>query len=58
MNKAKPGKSCVSSKKKAVCAVALIDDRKAKRFYTFQIPDYFAKSCRKMFDKHIGKMQK
>ncbi len=29
-----------------------------KRFYTFQIQDYSAKSLRKMFDKHIDKEAK
>ena len=42
-----------SNKKKAVCAVELTDEGKVKRFYTFQIPDYSAKSLRKMFEKHI-----
>jgi transposase-like protein len=51
----KLGRSYDSSKKKAVCAVELIDDGKVKRFYTFQIPDYSTKSLRKMFDKHIDK---
>ena len=36
-----------------VCAVELTDDGKVKRFYTFQIPDYSAKSLRKIFEKHI-----
>ena len=49
----KPGRSYDSNKKKAVCAVELTDDGKVKRFYTFQIPDYSAKSLRKMFEKHI-----
>ena len=49
----KPGRSYDSNKKKAVCAVELTDDGKVKRFYTFQIPDYSAKSLRKIFDKHI-----
>ena len=49
----KPGRSYDSTKKKAVCAVELTDDGKVKRFYTFQIPDYSAKSLRKMFEKHI-----
>jgi hypothetical protein len=49
----KPGRSYDSNKKKAVCAVELTDDGKVKRFYTFQIPDYSAKSLRKMFKKHI-----
>lgn len=40
----KPGRSYDSNKKKAVCAVELTDDGKVKRFYTFQIPDYSAKS--------------
>lgn len=51
----KPGRSYSSSKKKAVCAVELTDRGKVKRFYTFQIPDYSAKSLRKMFDRHIDK---
>ena len=54
----KPGRSYNSSKKKAVCAVELTDKGKVKRFYTFQIPDYSAKSLRKMFDKHIDKKAK
>ena len=54
----KPGRSYNSLKKKAVCAVELTDDGKVKRFYTFQIPDYSAKSLRKMFDKHIDKEAK
>jgi transposase-like protein len=54
----KPGRSYRSSKKKAVCAVELTDKGKVKRFYTFQIPDYSAKSLRKMFDKHIDKEAK
>jgi transposase-like protein len=49
----KPGRSYDSNKKKAVCAVELTDEGKVKRFYTFQIPDYSAKSLRKMFEKHI-----
>ena len=49
----KPGRSYDSNKKKAVCAVELTDDGKVKRFYTFQIPDYSAKSLRKMFERHI-----
>ena len=51
----KPGRSYSSSKKKAICAVELTDKGKVKRFYTFKIPDYSAKSLRKMFDKHIDK---
>lgn len=51
----KPGRSYDSKKKKAVCAVELSDDGKVKRFYTFKIDDYSAKSLRKMFDKHISK---
>lgn len=51
----KPGRSYDSSKKKAVCAVELTDDGKVKRFYTFKISDYSAKSLREVFDKHIGK---
>lgn len=51
----KPGRSYDSSKKKAVCAVELTDDGKVKRFYTFRITDYSAKSLRKMFEKHIDK---
>lgn len=51
----KPGRSYDSSKKKAVCAVELTYDGKVKRFYTFRIPDYSAKSLRKMFEKHIDK---
>ena len=54
----KPGRSYDSLKKKAVCAVELTDDGKVKHFYTFQIPDYSAKSLRKMFDKHIDKEAK
>jgi hypothetical protein len=54
----KPGRSYNSSKKKAVCAVELTDDGKVKSFYTFQIPDYSAKSLRKMLDKHIDKDEK
>lgn len=54
----KPGRSYSSSKKKAVCAVELTDRGKVKRFYTFQIPDYSAKSLRKMFDRHIDKEAK
>jgi len=54
----KPGRSYDSNKKKAVCAVELTDDGKVKRFYTFQIPDYSAKSLRKMFEKHIDKTAK
>jgi transposase-like protein len=49
----RPGRSYHSNKKKAVCAVELTDEGKVKRFYTFQIPDYSAKSLRKMFEKHI-----
>lgn len=51
----KPGRSYDSTKKKAVCAVELTEDGKVKRFYTFQIPDYSARSLRKMFEKHIDK---
>jgi hypothetical protein len=54
----KPGRSYDSTKKKALCTVELTDDGKVKRFYTFQIPDYSAKSLRKMFNKHIIKRQK
>ena len=54
----KSGRSYDSLKKKAVCAVELTDDGKVNRFYTFQIPDYSAKSLRKMFDKHIDKEAK
>lgn len=54
----KPGRSYDSTKKKAICAVELTDDGKVKRFYTFQIPDYSAKSLRKMFEKHIDKHAK
>lgn len=49
----KPGRSYDSTKKKAVCAVELTDQGKVKRFYTFKIPDYSAKSLRKIFEKHI-----
>ena len=49
----KPGRSYDSTKKKAVCAVELTDRGKVKRFYTFKIPDYSAKSLRKIFEKHI-----
>ena len=54
----KPGRSYDSKKKKAVCAVELTDKGKVKRFYTFQIPNYSAKSLRKMFEKHIDKQAK
>jgi len=54
----RPGRSYDSSKKKAVCAVELTDRGKVKRFYTFQIPDYSARSLRKMFDRHIDKEAK
>jgi hypothetical protein len=54
----KPGRSYDSSKKKAVCAVELTDDGKVKRFYTFQIPDYSAKSLIKIFERHISKKAK
>src|SRR5680860_974809 len=54
----KPGRSYDSTKKKAVCAVELTDKGKVKRFYTFKIPDYSAKSLRKMFEKHIDKQAK
>ena len=56
--KGKPGRSYDSTKKKAVCAVELTEKGKVKRFYTFKIPDYSAKSLRKMFEKHIGKQAK
>ncbi|VAW15862.1 hypothetical protein MNBD_BACTEROID03-2388 [hydrothermal vent metagenome] len=49
----KPGRSYHSAKKKVVCAVELTNQGKAKRFYTFKIPDYSAKSLRKMLEKHI-----
>jgi hypothetical protein len=42
----KPGRSYDSSKKKAVCAVELTEQGKVKRFYTFKIPDYSAKSLK------------
>ena len=54
----KPGRSYDSTNKKAVCAVELTDKGKVKRFYTFKIPDYSAKSLRKMFEKHIDKKAK
>jgi transposase-like protein len=54
----KPGRSYDSTKKKAVCAVKLTNKGKVKRFYTFKIPDYSAKSLRKMFEKHIDKKAK
>ena len=54
----KPGRSCDSTKKKAVCAVELTDKGKVKRFYTFKIPDHSARSLRKMFEKHIDKKAK
>ena len=54
----KSGRSYDSTKKKAVCAVELTDKGKVKRFYTFKIPDYSAKSLRKMFEKHIDKQAK
>lgn len=53
--KGKPGRSYDSTKKKAVCAVELTDQGKVKRFYTFKITDYSAKSLRKIFKKHIDK---
>ena len=56
--KGKPGRSYDSRKKKAVCAVELTGKGKVKRFYTFQIPNYSAKSLRKMFEKHIDKKAK
>lgn len=49
----KLGNSYDSNKKKQVCAVALTNDGKVKRFYTFQIHDYSAKSLGGMFEKHI-----
>jgi transposase-like protein len=51
----KPGRSYDSKKKKSVCAVALTEEGKVKRFYTFKIEDYSAKSLRRIFDKHISK---
>jgi transposase-like protein len=54
----KPGRSYDSRKKKAVCAVELTGKGKVKRFYIFQIPNYSAKSLRKMFEKHIDKKAK
>jgi hypothetical protein len=54
----KPGRSDDSKKKKAVCAVELTEEGKVKRFYTFKIPDYSAKSLRKIFEKHIDKNAK
>lgn len=54
----KPGRSYDSRKKKAVCAVELTETGKVKRFYTFQIPNYSAKSLRKIFEKHINKNAK
>ena len=54
----KPGRSYDSTKKKAVCAVELTEEGKVKRFYTFKIPDYSAKSLRKIFEKHIDKNAK
>lgn len=50
----KPGRSYDSTKKKSVCAVELTDDGKVKRFYSFKIPDYSAKSLKDMFKKHIS----
>ena len=54
----KPGRRYDSTKKKAVCTVELTEDGKVKRFYTFQIPDYSAKSLRKMLEKQIDKNAK
>ena len=51
----KPGRSYDSKKKKSVCAVELTEEGKVKRFYTFRIEDYSAKSLRKIFEKHIDK---
>lgn len=51
----KPGRSYDSKKKKSVCALELTDEGKVKRFYTFKIENYSAKSLRKIFDKHIDK---
>ena len=51
----KPGRSYDSSKKKAVCAVELTEKGKVKRFYSFKIPDYSAKSLKEIFEKHIDK---
>ncbi len=54
----KPGRNYDSTKKKAVCAVEHTDDGKVKRFYTFKITDYSAKSLRKIFEKQIDKYAK
>jgi len=56
--KGKPGRSYDSTKKKAVRAVEFTEKGKVKRFYTFKISDYSAKSLRKKFEKHRGKQAK
>ena len=54
----KPGRSTTVQRKKRYVLWNLLITEKVKRFYTFQIPDYSAKSLRKMFDKHIDKKAK
>lgn len=49
----KQGRSYDSQKKKSVCAVQLTELGKVKRFYTFKIDDFSAKSLSRMFAKHI-----
>ena len=51
----KQGRSYDTKKKKVLCAIQLSNQGKVKRFYAFKIPDYFSKSLRTIFDKHIDK---
>ena len=51
----KQGRSYTSKKMKAVCAVELIKDVKVKLFYALRIDDFFNKSLKVLFEKHINK---
>jgi len=49
------GRSYISEKKKAVCAVELTTDGKVKRFYALRIDDFSSKSLKVLLEKHINK---